>query len=1146
MPTTRIPNPNNKKWIVSYLGDFFGNIINAFGIDLFSAQGKVKVRKKFKPLYVQGISPPSSFCRAKISDGEERKDKTWAVCDAKKILRASSNTLEFVEDESTGFFSDEDTDAGSDIISIPDDSENSKEPIITTPVATPDGEDEAIITGLGWGTKAAQSFSKIEGALTKISFGGKKVGSPTDSLKISIQGDDSGKPDGNELASVIVYPADMATSFTTIQKDLEGADFDFKKKYWMVFERTGSGSNIDFYAIKSLLTKAKEDVKDPYPDNEMILHNGSSWKPVEDVYRWITDTFTASGTWTVPAGVSEAIVEVWGAGGGGTTNVGGGGGGAYSRKTVSGLTPSQNKAVVVGVSAANTNGGDSTFDTNVVIAKGGKSGANGGQGGQASEGTGDVKFSGGNGAQGTGDKGGGGGAGDQANGGSSSGETPGMGGQSNGGVGGGKFSWYVPPNWLTSISNFGRIIGGGGRSAADAQYAGARGEVRITYRIALPDNYAAVAGRAWGRDTTIVPPLGVQPGDLLLAVVSSYGAKTISISGWTKLKELSQSTNITQSIFYKRAAIGNIGKITGGGTFPHWVVYRVVNAGIPQGTQIAETTWPADPPNHNTGKLDKYLWLAVASWQATTDEFSLLAPPSNYGSFIILPEFLWHTGSADDGARTAIAERYLEAASEDPGAFDVASGRNCVVATIAIPFDGSKYYFDATMSASVKIPAAEERLYLSTTKDIKFLDKENSKWRSLWQNILRQKPLNENYPRIIKLWGKADVLFIGNDNKISSVSKPIAGTNYGSQYVDFGRLTFSSDYFVKWIVSTKNAIFIGLENKKSPYLPSMICFYEPLSETTKLVEIPEGTTIGFAQDENCHIIDITGQIRKFTGLSFQPYDYLPTYFKGAKVPVLPHRNGFAFKGGNIHFLWEGKYPYPAGIWIYEKEMKRLYHAYSMGALEGSCRALFNVGNVGEELLAGAAILDDVLVKGIFNEGNTSPFGWFTMSKMTTGALNEKWQNLLIKYDPIRPEKTTGEIIFKYRFEPSQISEETSFDGEWTGLNTFSADLPEEVKIGDEIIIRKGKGAGRLAHITGINRNTCTIDENLGEAGKTFIFSVENWKKLEPITSNKKFSEKLSLGSKEAEWLQLKAEIRGDYDLEEIQVSHNVSTLIEEN
>ncbi|MBK7696895.1 MAG: hypothetical protein IPI30_22055 [Saprospiraceae bacterium] len=52
----------------------------------------------------------------------------------------------------------------------------------------------------------------------------------------------------------------------------------------------------------------------------------------------ITETFTSSTTWTVPAGVTSITVKVWGAGGGGGYSKGsGGGGGAYHTGTISGL-----------------------------------------------------------------------------------------------------------------------------------------------------------------------------------------------------------------------------------------------------------------------------------------------------------------------------------------------------------------------------------------------------------------------------------------------------------------------------------------------------------------------------------------------------------------------------------------------------------------------------------------------------------------------------------------------------------------------------------------------------------------------------------------------------------------------------------------
>jgi len=64
-------------------------------------------------------------------------------------------------------------------------------------------------------------------------------------------------------------------------------------------------------------------------------------------------TFTSSGTFTVPAGVKAIEVEVWGGGSGSWASVsgipgGGGSGGGYARKRLSGLTPGASITVTIG------------------------------------------------------------------------------------------------------------------------------------------------------------------------------------------------------------------------------------------------------------------------------------------------------------------------------------------------------------------------------------------------------------------------------------------------------------------------------------------------------------------------------------------------------------------------------------------------------------------------------------------------------------------------------------------------------------------------------------------------------------------------------------------------------------------------------
>ena len=93
-------------------------------------------------------------------------------------------------------------------------------------------------------------------------------------------------------------------------------------------------------------------------------------------------SFTQSGAFGVPAGVTQIEVEVWGGGSGSYASLpglptyggsGGGSGGGYARKRITGLTPGQSIAVVIGSGGiagtlqggAATSGGTSSFGSYV-------------------------------------------------------------------------------------------------------------------------------------------------------------------------------------------------------------------------------------------------------------------------------------------------------------------------------------------------------------------------------------------------------------------------------------------------------------------------------------------------------------------------------------------------------------------------------------------------------------------------------------------------------------------------------------------------------------------------------------------------------------------------------------------------------------
>ncbi|MFV5699429.1 LamG-like jellyroll fold domain-containing protein [Flavobacterium sp. ZT3R17] len=124
-------------------------------------------------------------------------------------------------------------------------------------------------------------------------------------------------------------------------------------------------------------------------------------------------TYSSSGTFTVPAGVTSVSVQAWGAGGGGSNasnnsrGGGGGGGGAYATNptvAVSALSAAYSITVGTGGST-NTAGTNSSFNTTSVVAAGGGGGTSNsntaGAGGTVAASTGTTRLAGGAGVTGS-------------------------------------------------------------------------------------------------------------------------------------------------------------------------------------------------------------------------------------------------------------------------------------------------------------------------------------------------------------------------------------------------------------------------------------------------------------------------------------------------------------------------------------------------------------------------------------------------------------------------------------------------------------------------------------------------------------------------------------------------------------------------
>lgn len=197
------------------------------------------------------------------------------------------------------------------------------------------------------------------------------------------------------------------------------------------------------------------------------------------------ETFTTSGNWVVPCGVTSVTVEAWGGGGAGgggasTSQPGGSGGGSGSYVTNTfAVTAGSTINYVIGTGGAGGTGtGDSGTATNwnggAMIANGGTGGnTNGGAAGSGQGGSGGTVTDGVTGVTGSGTVGGAGGS-------SPNGGAGGAGGtQGNNGVDG---------------NSPGAGGGGGGRRSGGSESGGdgADGQITITYTIVLPT--APIAG----------------------------------------------------------------------------------------------------------------------------------------------------------------------------------------------------------------------------------------------------------------------------------------------------------------------------------------------------------------------------------------------------------------------------------------------------------------------------------------------------------------------------------------------------------------------------------------------------------------------------------------------------------------------------
>jgi hypothetical protein len=421
----------------------------------------------------------------------------------------------------------------------------------------------------------------------------------------------------------------------------------------------------------------------------------------------------------------------------------------------------------------------------------------------------------------------------------------------------------------------------------------------------------------------------------------------------------------------------------------------------------------------------------------------------------------------------------------------------------------------------------------------------------------------------LAVFGK--LLLIGDGNLLHTVDT--TGT------VSYARVVFKDNYVIKWIKTTKDRIFIGLG--------SIMAEYDPYTENVRIIEFPNGESVGFVYGNSLYIIDEKGFISQWNGYGFDIKAVFPNaleygdIFSEGNYIQLPHQNGIINNGTRIFILMASGRKVKGGIWCYETETGRLYHHSTILLSNNRFNSIGEVDITGVGGIISLFLEREVFmisayqasISGIFSNayyGSDRTIGYFTRGYITTPKIPAKdinafWKNVVIKYTNKLTRKNYNEseqssIVVKYRTEEPKYNKYGfigggNFVGYWINNTSFRINVwgnPQNfgAEVGDEVFITAGEGAGLSAHITLLSYNSpnmiVTIDEGLDvNVGSSFIPQFYNWKKIGIITDMNKTWRILDIPEVDAkQWIQFKIELRNWAALEQIQVGYQDNLILE--
>jgi hypothetical protein len=447
-------------------------------------------------------------------------------------------------------------------------------------------------------------------------------------------------------------------------------------------------------------------------------------------------------------------------------------------------------------------------------------------------------------------------------------------------------------------------------------------------------------------------------------------------------------------------------------------------------------------------------------------------------------------------------------------------------------------------------------------------------------NFLCQTPLMSGVPHVLIPFGSSPELFVTDGYQIHSIGSPGSYQNpTASSDVSYGRLIFKTGYTCTWGCATSLKLYFGLSDNRGSSYPSLIEEYDPFNEQVHEVEVQNGATVGFINDNNLNIIDIKGNLKSYNGNSFDIMGQFPsTEIDGASVG-LPHRNGIFVSENRVNMLLNSSGYVPDGWWTYEIDTKRLYHQGAIipqkttqdmfgSSYQDTFKAFFSFGL--NQIFAGASVhynIPTYYQSGIFcypaflgSPTYLVPIGRITLGKIPSEDIDSVWRNILVKYNPVKDRVglQTGTIVVKYK--TAEFPYPTRYyQGLWVNSTSFTiaSSYAANMVVGAEITVTEGDGAGMAAHIVSVSApsggfvTVVVTNEYAVSPGLTagyFNFNLDNFIRMpvtDDITDNTRNWALIDIPeTATGEWLQIKLEIRGGFFVEEVQVGVQPNLLVE--